>query len=1781
MSFFGNHINLTSASQSDWNKNNSKDAAHIKNRPFFIDDNGEVHKLNKKFLPNEVAMKEDIKVTSINGMTGDVIIPIGSGGTGVVVQPDWNQNDKSAPDYIKNRTHYIEDPREVTVASGIAGGYPQHEFSTPIELEGGKLYTVTVNDVEYELTAQYENNMDITYLGNPSYLGGPDNGSNTPFLIAFNTFYAPYGLYNISISALIDDVETTLINETIEFYWDWYSDGTLEAGHEYKVILDGIEYNFTATENADGSAIIIGDMTQDSFDIQYTDDSLILYSLIPGIHTISMMDMTSESEIIKYQNISGPLAWYESFPLYEIKDGQTYSVQFGDNAYSCVGVAVKYDEFSFIYLGNPVYGYVWDDLFEPDVQSTGEPFIYTYSAEYGEGCIVSDSGSIDNFSITTMESEIHTLDPKFLPEGMGYIETVNSIILSEDSFDGFAVMQEPLYAISIPFEFEPIIDGEYTVRWDGVDYTVPGVSVSGVFCLGNTNYADMLPGGDIPFAIISPYEFGEVYFVTESTAEAHTVAISGPIKKAHKMDKKLLPSEVISIGVGYNSVVLNGVPKESASGDYSHAEGDDTLASGNYSHAEGDDTTASGECSHAEGWSTTASGLDSHAEGGDTTAYGSYSHAEGQYTKAYGQQSHAEGYHTRASGQGSHAEGYQTTASSFFAHAEGESTTASGKCSHAEGFNTTASGDYSHVQGNSNIIDSNGRYAHIVGNGRDDVNRSNAHTLDWEGNAWFAGKVFVGGTSQDDAIELGTGSGQADWAQNDEEGQGYIKNRTHYIKYEGPASYTSQVGEFTSSYFDGYLLLKEGASYTVTVNGSEYNLIGQDFNGWEFLGDSYYLNGTHNSSNAPFAIMYAHGGPKLFAPYGVYDISLVEDASGNAINERVYICWDYYSSGHKLTAGNTYEVIFDDSVYEFIAAENAEGSIIIGDVTQYPFEIETVGSYNSLTLHSLETGVHTFSLIDITNNELIIDNKYVGNIQSSYIPASPLKENQEYIVRLDDNTYYCKAKREPYSNTIYIGNLANFIHYLSNKDIDISNFDFQDTEELFFITDGSVEDALVLYSGNSISELSIETIESDIQTLDPKFLPVSATHTKVGQPICDEIIFVEPGSGGNYLDISEPLEIGQFYEIQVDDKVYHAKCQEFEGAPVLGNILITYMTAIGSGAPPAELEMLMGLFEALFSLIYGTAFDLYKEIPFGIIYERNRAGFISSYPGRHWIKISPVLEISSISKTLLPKTSLPKRTVYETIDILTDAESNTVQANDGTTLYATKLSNSIFCRTIPQAIREGGNSLRLLSGIHIQQMSFDTVIIDVPLTAALVGTENDRIAIIDIYKGLRNAEDAPLSKYEQAFICVEEESSISDIDFTFTPGLWLIELEGADVDLAYQLGNKLVFATSNDIADIGIIPERIARIEDISIQYDTLKPCGEEKVYVEWSKEKVYPESNTTEKVLLSNEIFHPKQLYGKHYLIKRETENGIAVIDKIITPLDIANNVMAYDIDEIQFFNPDFLSMGGAGGLLIALIAGGETGITFPKEPKDESLIYFKIYEPMKQLDESLIPDTIAKTWNDIAEKSIEAGKVYYEWDENTEYDDFESIEASADSPVERYLKIDDNAPNPSYFIGKIATVELLNSGIIKTIIEEKHLPGNEDGYLLADFGYVVTGEPFDIGATQPLTKGIWIIDNIKDTSPFRPIWWKISESITQLNDLVIPDTIARVSELQGKTITNPETAVVGQLMVVEEIDENGAPTKWKAVDASSLMEAILPAVSAEDEGKTLTVVDGKWQLA
>lgn len=187
--------------------------------------------------------------------------------------------------------------------------------------------------------------------------------------------------------------------------------------------------------------------------------------------------------------------------------------------------------------------------------------------------------------------------------------------------------------------------------------------------------------------------------------------------------------------------VFNNYSDNAANGFYSHAEGTETTASGDHSHAEGWKTKATNDSCHAEGSSTEATGYVSHAEGSNTKASEQYSHAEGTYTKAMGKYSHAEGGNTVALGQWSHAEGAYAKANGNRSHAEGWSTEADGEASHAEGQGTKASSKFQHVEGKFNIKDTAETYAHIVGNGSSDNSRSNAHTLDWSGNAWYAGTV--------------------------------------------------------------------------------------------------------------------------------------------------------------------------------------------------------------------------------------------------------------------------------------------------------------------------------------------------------------------------------------------------------------------------------------------------------------------------------------------------------------------------------------------------------------------------------------------------------------------------------------------------------------------------------------------------------------------------------------------------------------------------------------------------------------------------------------------------------------------------------------------------------------------------------------------------------------------------------------------------------------------------------------------------------------------------------
>lgn len=204
-----------------------------------------------------------------------------------------------------------------------------------------------------------------------------------------------------------------------------------------------------------------------------------------------------------------------------------------------------------------------------------------------------------------------------------------------------------------------------------------------------------------------------------------------------------------SIAEGHNNVVTGNISHaegalNTITADMSHAEGMSNTVSNKYAHAEGNNCTASGSSSHVEGQKSTASGNYTHAEGLQTTASGEASHAEGAYTIASGSYSHAQGHSSKATGNFSNAMGQSCTASGSGSSAQGYMAVASGKQSTAHGYMVNANGEVQSVRGKLNIIDNNNKYADIVGNGTTS-GRSNAYTLDWNGNAWYKGNVETTG----------------------------------------------------------------------------------------------------------------------------------------------------------------------------------------------------------------------------------------------------------------------------------------------------------------------------------------------------------------------------------------------------------------------------------------------------------------------------------------------------------------------------------------------------------------------------------------------------------------------------------------------------------------------------------------------------------------------------------------------------------------------------------------------------------------------------------------------------------------------------------------------------------------------------------------------------------------------------------------------------------------------------------------------------------------------------
>ena len=98
------------------------------------------------------------------------------------VQPDWNQNDATQPDYVKNRPFYTGNPVETVLVeeSTLAFENGSSGFESTFEATAGETYKVSLDGTVYECTGAEADG--FIAIGNLSIIGqGSDTGE--PFIL--------------------------------------------------------------------------------------------------------------------------------------------------------------------------------------------------------------------------------------------------------------------------------------------------------------------------------------------------------------------------------------------------------------------------------------------------------------------------------------------------------------------------------------------------------------------------------------------------------------------------------------------------------------------------------------------------------------------------------------------------------------------------------------------------------------------------------------------------------------------------------------------------------------------------------------------------------------------------------------------------------------------------------------------------------------------------------------------------------------------------------------------------------------------------------------------------------------------------------------------------------------------------------------------------------------------------------------------------------------------------------------------------------------------------------------------------------------------------------------------------------------------------------------------------------------------------------------------------------------------------------------------------------------
>lgn len=288
-----------------------------------------------------------------------------------VVQPDWNQNDEVAKDYIKNKTHWKEvvADAELLAETTIPSGTTYFAFNTYLGLEIDKTYTVVWDGVSESYVGWIDPSVENSSIGLGDFDGYMVGEPASRFII----WSDPYNKTS-SISYIYD----TSVDHTIQIFGD----------KNVYVPLDD--------EYIPDTIARVADVVQSDWD--QNDETATDYVK----NRTHWREIAAGDAVVVFEECSTVSEANDMLGYTDIEDDQTYLVTVDGVAYTLR--SKHYDG------GDVWFDYVGDGIYE-ESGYTGTWYISCGYMDWGEEGIA----SIKNVYFTD-ENDAHTVKLEHIPD---------------------------------------------------------------------------------------------------------------------------------------------------------------------------------------------------------------------------------------------------------------------------------------------------------------------------------------------------------------------------------------------------------------------------------------------------------------------------------------------------------------------------------------------------------------------------------------------------------------------------------------------------------------------------------------------------------------------------------------------------------------------------------------------------------------------------------------------------------------------------------------------------------------------------------------------------------------------------------------------------------------------------------------------------------------------------------------------------------------------------------------------------------------------------------------------------------------------------------------------------------------------------------------------------------------------------------------------------------------------------------------------------------------------